>query len=99
MIRKGGFARPLWALSLSFGLAVLSDASAQSQTSPITPIPIPAQAPEIVNAVSLARTAETAKDCAPRSFSRTATMTRPVRLRRMPATPANRATATASVSQ
>src|SRR5215471_13008716 len=45
MIRNGRFARPLWALFLGLGLAVLSVGAAHSQTSPITPIPIPAQAP------------------------------------------------------
>ena len=50
---------------------------------------MPAMAPEIVNAVSLARTADTANACAPRSLSRTATMTRPVRLLRMRSTAAN----------
>jgi len=37
--------RPLWMLYFGFGLSVLGVTSAQSQTSPITPIPIPAQAP------------------------------------------------------
>jgi pimeloyl-ACP methyl ester carboxylesterase len=45
MIRKGRFVQPLWAPLLGLGLAVLSLVSAQSQTSPITPTPIPAQAP------------------------------------------------------
>jgi pimeloyl-ACP methyl ester carboxylesterase len=45
MIRKGRLAQPLWALFLGLGLAVLSVVSAESQTSPITPIPIPVQAP------------------------------------------------------
>jgi len=45
MIRKGRLARPFWALFVGLGLAVLSAVSAESQTSPITPIPIPVQAP------------------------------------------------------
>src|SRR6266700_7190758 len=45
MIPKGRFVQPLWAPLLGLGLAVLSVVSAQSQTSPITPMPIPAQAP------------------------------------------------------
>jgi pimeloyl-ACP methyl ester carboxylesterase len=44
MIRKGRLAQPLWALFLGLGLAVISVVSAESQTSPITPIPIPVQA-------------------------------------------------------
>jgi pimeloyl-ACP methyl ester carboxylesterase len=43
MIRKGRFARPLWALFIGLGLAMPGVALAQ--TSPITPTPIPAQAP------------------------------------------------------
>ena len=42
--------------------------------------------PERANAVSLARITFMPKDCAPRSFSRSASSTRPVRLRRMPRT-------------
>lgn len=45
MIRKGQFAQPFWALFLGFGLAVPGVVSAQSQTIPSTPIPIPAQVP------------------------------------------------------
>src|SRR5712691_1012766 len=45
MIRKGQFVPPLWAPLLGLGLAVLSVVSAQSQTGPITPTPIPTQAP------------------------------------------------------
>ena len=56
-------------------------------------------APEIVNAVSLARTAGTAKLCAARSLSRMATITRPVRLRRMPTTAAKIIAAMAIVYQ
>ena len=45
MVRKGQFARSLLPLFIGLGFAVLGVVSAQSQVSPITPTPIPAQAP------------------------------------------------------
>ena len=45
------------------------------------------RSPRARTRVSLARVSEMPKDCAPRSFSRRASSTRPVRLRRMPRTP------------
>ena len=53
----------------------------------------------MVKAVSLARTAGTAKLCAARSLSRMATITRPVRLRRMPMTATKITVATTIVYQ